>query len=170
MESGKVITLNQDSESYSRTTKKSTQNSPSPAIHFFLSHVFLFPEQVPAAKSNGKCYITGSVTTNVFEEHNLQHNQDNWRVIHKSKGRWNVHFRQVNRNWELLCNHTWCCIRTHNLFISVKFWRTNSTASITFPPSLWIESQIKKNSKANSSHRCQCPCTLLAQFQLMLAM
>ena len=27
-----------------------------------------------------------------------------------------------------------CCIRTHSLFISVKFWRTNSTASLTSPP------------------------------------
>lgn len=67
MESGKVIRLNQGNESYSRTTKKLTQSSPSPAIHFFLFHVFLFPERVPAAKSNGKHNITGSVTTNVFE-------------------------------------------------------------------------------------------------------
>lgn len=43
MESGKVIRLNQDIESYSRTTKKLTQSSPSLAIHFFLFHVFLFP-------------------------------------------------------------------------------------------------------------------------------
>jgi hypothetical protein len=67
MESGKVIRLNQDIESYSRTTKRSTQSSPSPAIHFFLFHVFLFPERVPAAKSNGKHNITRSVATNVFE-------------------------------------------------------------------------------------------------------
>jgi hypothetical protein len=31
---------------------------------------------------------------------------------------------------------TWCCIRTQSLFISVKFWSTNSTASDTVSASL----------------------------------
>jgi len=32
--------------------------------------------------------------------------------------------------------YPWCCILTHNLFISVKFWRTKWTESFTLPPSL----------------------------------
>lgn len=46
-----------------------------------------------------------------------------------------VRKKDLKKNYNKF-TQTWCCIRTHSLFISVKFCSTNSTASMTVSPSL----------------------------------
>lgn len=56
-------------------------------------------------------------------------------------------FKHESRWQYWMTEPTWCCIRTQSLFISVKFWSTNSTASLTVSASL---RESRKHQQINS--------------------
>ena len=97
-------------------------------------HVSPSPEQVPAGqKVQLRLRSTSENAMNSSQASILQSNPHDFFLAswHTSMGAYMVKPR-VLLTFEL----TWCCIRTHSLFISVKFWSTNSTASITVFSSL----------------------------------
>lgn len=112
----------------------------------FLFHVFPFPVQVPAdqkARCNPQLMISKEyVSFRSIKTPAWPQSMPSWFSFTFMTCRcWAIIHVKI---WEKLQHSqtfepTWCCIRTQSLFISVKFWSTNSTASMTVSASLWIQ-------------------------------
>lgn len=117
---------------------------------FFLPFLFLPNRSLQKRKPNSKLefritykYEWSTITINLHY-HNLSPYSSFLPLGHAWPG---VSCTAKHKSKKQFSNfqRTWCCIRTQSLFISVKFWSTNSTASTTLSASL--QKMREKNKK-----------------------